>query len=37
MENTRLIYLLDAFIANTCTSIEKDELMKLLDNHQYDE
>ena len=37
MENTRLLYLLDCFFANTCTPAEKEELMHALDSNQYDD
>ncbi|MEO6730332.1 MAG: FecR domain-containing protein [Ferruginibacter sp.] len=37
MENTRLVYLLNGFFANTGTPIEKEELMLLLDSNQHDE
>lgn len=37
MENTRLIYLLDGFFANTSTPNEKEELILLLDSNQHDE
>lgn len=37
MENLRLIFLLDAFFADTCTPSEKEELMLLLDADRHDD
>ncbi len=36
MDNSRLLYLLDCFFANSVTPAQKDELMLLLDSNKYD-